>query len=88
MRDSFQSGFVVRFSMAFVSVGLTVLMGCANTASSGAHEPTEKAVSTSESHVVLRSEVEWSPLNPARGDASPQAGTLWGDRAGQQAASW
>ncbi|MDJ0510022.1 MAG: DUF4437 domain-containing protein [Crocosphaera sp.] len=26
------------------------------------------------------SEVEWSPLNPARGDRSPQAGTLWGDR--------
>ena len=26
------------------------------------------------------SEVEWSPLNPARGDQSPQAGTLWGDR--------
>lgn len=30
--------------------------------------------------VVLMSEVEWSPLNPARGDQSPQAGTLWGDR--------
>jgi quercetin dioxygenase-like cupin family protein len=30
--------------------------------------------------VVLTSEVEWSPLNPARGDQSPRAGTLWGDR--------
>ena len=30
--------------------------------------------------VVLMSEVEWSPLNPARGDQSPRAGTLWGDR--------
>ncbi len=32
------------------------------------------------SEVLLRSQVEWSPLNPARGDASPQAGNLWGDR--------
>ncbi len=32
--------------------------------------------------VVLASEVEWEQLNPARGDASPQAGTLWGDRKG------
>lgn len=30
--------------------------------------------------VVLMSEVEWNPLNPARGDQSPKAGTLWGDR--------
>ncbi|MEM7715772.1 MAG: DUF4437 domain-containing protein [Cyanobacteria bacterium P01_A01_bin.68] len=26
------------------------------------------------------SEVEWGPLNPARGDNSPKAGTLWGNR--------
>ncbi len=32
--------------------------------------------------VVLTSEVEWEQLNPARGDKSPQAGTLWGDRKG------
>ncbi len=32
--------------------------------------------------VVLVSEVEWEQLNPARGDQSPQAGTLWGDRNG------
>lgn len=32
--------------------------------------------------VVLTSEVEWEQLNPARGDNSPQAGTLWGDRKG------
>lgn len=29
--------------------------------------------------VVSVSEIEWEPLNPARGDQSPQAGTLWGD---------
>ena len=32
--------------------------------------------------VVLTSEVKWEPLNPARGDKSPMAGTLWGDRTG------
>ena len=34
------------------------------------------------SEVVLASDVEWGPLNPARGDQSPRAGTLWGDRTG------
>lgn len=29
--------------------------------------------------VVLRSELNFVPLNPARGDAAPQAGVLWGD---------
>ena len=32
--------------------------------------------------VILASEVTWEKLNPARGDKSPQAGTLWGDRKG------
>ncbi|MEO0796223.1 MAG: DUF4437 domain-containing protein [Verrucomicrobiota bacterium] len=32
--------------------------------------------------IVLRSDVEWEQLNPARGDKSPKAGTLWGDRKG------
>lgn len=32
--------------------------------------------------IILASEVNWEPLNPARGDKSPKAGTLWGDRKG------
>ena len=32
--------------------------------------------------LVLASEVTWEQLNPARGDKSPKAGTLWGDRNG------
>lgn len=31
--------------------------------------------------VVTLADVEWGPLNPARGDAGPKAATLWGDRA-------
>jgi hypothetical protein len=30
--------------------------------------------------VVHASEIEWQPLNPARGDKGPKAGTLWGDQ--------
>ena len=32
-------------------------------------------------NIVSDTDVEWTPLNPARGDKSPKAGTLWGDRA-------
>ena len=32
--------------------------------------------------LILRSDIQWEQLNPARGDKSPQAGTLWGDRKG------
>jgi len=35
--------------------------------------------------VLLSSEIEWEKLNPARGDQSPQAGTIWGDRKGEVA---
>ncbi|MEO1435244.1 MAG: DUF4437 domain-containing protein [Bacteroidota bacterium] len=35
--------------------------------------------------VKLSSEIEWEQLNPARGDQSPQAGTIWGDRKGEVA---
>lgn len=35
--------------------------------------------------VVLNSEIIWEKLNPARGDQSPQAGTIWGDRKGEEA---
>jgi quercetin dioxygenase-like cupin family protein len=34
------------------------------------------------SEVILVSEVKWEQLNPARGDKSPKAATLWGDRKG------
>lgn len=40
-------------------------------------EPTNK--------VILASEINWTPLNPARGDQSPQAATLWGDRNEEEA---
>ena len=35
--------------------------------------------------VVLSTEINWEALNPARGDKSPKAGTLWGDQKGEVA---
>lgn len=42
-----------------------------------------KEISTTSAEVVALKEVKWEQLNPARGDKSPQAGTLWGDRKGE-----
>ena len=41
-----------------------------------------QAVAEPTNEVVLKSEAEWTYLNPARGDKAPMAGTLWGDRSG------
>lgn len=59
---------------------LGILTACTDT-KVPSDNPTE---STSDSiyELVLASEVNWEKLNPARGDKSPQAGTLWGDRKG------
>ena len=49
---------------------------------------TPKPETESNFEVVLMSEVKWQQLNPARGDQSPQAGTLWGNRTGSGAAGF
>ena len=38
------------------------------------------ANTNAKTEIVLASQVNWRHLNPARGDASPAAGTLWGDQ--------
>lgn len=38
--------------------------------------------------VVLKSEVDWTYLNPARKELAPMAGTLWGDRNGTEATGY
>lgn len=44
------------------------------------NEANESSQSTLESvQVISPNDVDYQPLNPARGDASPQAGVLWGD---------
>ena len=58
---------------------LTVLLFITSNAVGGGltDEPTGPSA-----EVLSVSEVNWEKLNPARGDKSPQAGTLWGDRSG------
>lgn len=63
--------------LAIASLLLASLTSCA----SPAGHP-EGATGTHSSRVLLTSQVEWEQLNPARGDQSPRAGTLWGDRTG------
>ena len=68
----------MRPSLAFALVSI-VTVGCAGSrATPDARTPDPQAEASFE--VVSVSEVEWEQLNPARGDRSPQAGTLWGDR--------
>ncbi len=67
----------------YATLVVGVLISCSNPKKNEAismpkiENPTNK--------VLLSSEIEWEKLNPARGDQSPQAGTLWGDRKGEVA---
>ena len=57
------------------------LIGLMISATATAQEsPTPAAEATPKVEVRLASEIPWQKLNPARGDASPQAGTIWGDQ--------
>ena len=67
-----------KVSLALVSVVTAACTSFQAASDSIAQKPTAEPTSM----VVLRSEVKWDHLNPARGDKSPQAGTLWGDRKG------
>ena len=65
-------------SIALVSVVTAAYVSLQTASDSIAQEPAAEPTS----RVVLTSEVKWEQLNPARGDKSPSAGTLWGDRNG------
>lgn len=71
-------------SIVYLLVILGMFISCTNkkqeqqkTVSENIENPTNT--------VLLSSEIEWEKLNPARGDQSPQAGTIWGDRNGEVA---
>jgi len=65
-------------SLALVGVVTTACSSLQVASASIAPKPAAELTSK----VVLKSEVKWENLNPARGDKSPKAGTLWGDRNG------
>lgn len=60
--------------------------GCANTMLEKTSEGSAGA--DAEIEFVQRSDIEWGPLNPARGDQSPRAGKLWGDRTTEDASGF
>jgi len=54
-------------------------VSCASSGGEAAATSSHVATGTS-ARVLQVSDVDWGALNPARGDASPRAATLWGDR--------
>ncbi len=65
-------------SLIFASVLIT---GCSSSQVTSQSTRPSSAVDSA-FRVIPASDVEWVALNPARGDKSPKAGTLWGDRTG------
>lgn len=60
----------------------TIAISCTNSTHNSRVENIVESKSKPSNYVKLSSEIEWEKLNPARGDQSPQAGTIWGDRKG------
>ncbi len=68
----------------FLSLALVSVLTAACTSLQTASDSTApNPAAESSTKVVLKSEVAWTYLNPARGDKAPMAGTLWGDRTGR-----
>ncbi|APD07296.1 hypothetical protein UJ101_01786 [Flavobacteriaceae bacterium UJ101] len=77
---------------SFILAPLFLLLSCNNKTQEKTIEKVKvqatkqvKSSTTSTSKIIPISEVQWDALNPARGDKSPQAGTLWGNRKGTEA---
>ena len=74
-KNHIQGKFVMsRFTLVIASLALAGIAAVACAAPPAAAEPIAE--------IVPASDVAWAHLNPARGDKSPSAGTLWGDRNG------
>ncbi len=65
-----------------VTLATVIALSCRDRASN-TDAPYQNQASAAATYEILPvGEVDWEPLNPARGDKSPRAGTLWGDRNG------
>ena len=67
-----------------IAIAASVNVGCTRLTLENDHGA-EAASDLPTGNVLPVSDVEWEKLNPARGDKSPLAGTLWGDRNGNVA---
>lgn len=66
----------------FLSLALALGVSACTNPRVASHRIAPEPAAGSISKVVQASEVKWEQLNPARGDQSPKAGTLWGVRTG------
>lgn len=69
----------IRFSPSLALALFVTAWGSAPVASQSI---AQKAATGPAAKIVSTSDVKWEQLNPLRGDKSPKAGTLWGDRTG------
>jgi len=67
-------------TVLMLSLVSVTTIACASTFTS---DIAESAAETN-NQLILASQLRWENLNPARGDKSPQAATLWGDRKGTE----
>jgi len=58
----------------------TILFGFSSYAYQTTQENTRVETDGFTNKITLSSEIKWEKMNPARGDQSPLAGTIWGDR--------
>ncbi len=59
---------------------IAVIAGCGGAQSVEARPARPLTTEASTAKVVLNADVDWQQLNPARGDSSPLAANLWGNR--------
>lgn len=71
----------IKLSLSLITVA-TVLGACSSTQTLENHN----GMSSPES--LSYEDIQWGALNPARGDNSPRAGNLWGDRTGSGASGF
>lgn len=65
---------------ALTLLAALTLMACSKPEAKPPQQLDLRASETATYTVVPIADVQWEKLNPARGDSSPKAGTLWGDR--------
>lgn len=68
----------------FLLMVISGIVSCAKPIKKVENKSPEK-IENPTNKVLLSSKIVWEKLNPARGDQSPQAGTIWGDRKGNVA---
>ncbi|MDF7826365.1 DUF4437 domain-containing protein [Pontiellaceae bacterium B12227] len=66
------------------SANALIVLAVAGSLFAGCQTTTSTATGNQNIKVITADDVEWTHLNPKRGDLAPQAGTLWGDRNGTE----